>query len=504
MYVSAYDEFQRALYVYVDLGRTGALSANLKEVVLDQIEEALLEQYGVDILEAQFVKAVYKAHLKRFDRGIYGALKDSAPEEYARHLISLLATKQSDRAAHIKAAISYLASERRKQIIIALDNSDQRDSETQQEAFIISQTMASDWKATVFVSMRPRTFYQSKKSGALSAYPHRVFTIAPPRIDAVIQKRIRFALDVAEGRRQLDSLAQIRLNLSNIAAFLQVMLNTIDKSDDVNLFLENITGGNIRLLVELIANTVGSPNIDTEAVVRGLEEYGEFIIPVHDWWKVAIKGDFQFYDPYKSLAANIYAVFSSDAKEHFLVPLILAYLDTSGKHRNSEGFVVYTEMAREMQSWGYRSSSIEAAIRLANNFRLIESNRRITFDEDEAGLHGTLPELWRINTSGAYHLRAWSTSLTYLDAVAVDVPLFDEGIYENLLISVRSLALEDRFERARTIRAYLSDIWDKSGISTSYFDWSQLQAIGEPSFERVERALIKRGVRSAAQKADYD
>jgi predicted nucleotidyltransferase len=45
MYVSAYDEFQHALHVYVDLARSGALSENLRDVVLDQIEAALLNEY---------------------------------------------------------------------------------------------------------------------------------------------------------------------------------------------------------------------------------------------------------------------------------------------------------------------------------------------------------------------------------------------------------------------------------------------------------------------------
>lgn len=492
MYVSAYDEFQHALYIYVDLGRTGALSDSLKDVVLDQIEEILLREYSVDILAADFVKSVYKADIKRFDRTLEGSCKESEPKEYARYLRDFLIKKQNDRAAHIKAAIGYLAKERRKQIIIALDNSDQRDSETQQDAFIFSQTMASDWKATVFVSMRPRTFYQSKRSGALSAYPHRVFTIAPPRIDNVIRKRIQFALDVAEGRRNLDSLSQIRLNLSNIAAFLRVVLHSVEKNEDISLFLENITGGNIRALVELIANTIGSPNIDTEAVVRVLQEGGDFILPVHDWWKVALKGDYRYFDPSRSLSANVFSVFGPDPKEHFLMSMILAYLDVSGKHRNSEGFVTYAELSREMQVWGFRASSIESAVRLINNMRLVESNRRVTFDEDEAGLHGPLPDLWRINSVGAYHLRVWSTTFTYLDAVAVDIPLFDEEIYGDLSEAINRRTLADRLDRARAIRDYLSEIWDRSSISAEYFNWSVACREGDASFQKAERMLLRR------------
>lgn len=491
MYVSAYDEFQRALYVYVDLGRKGALSDDLRELVLSQVEEALLSEYDVDIYESAFVRSVYKQEIRRFDKGIYGSQRQDDPQEYTRQLLALLSGKQSDRASHTKAAIGYLAKEKRKQIIIALDNSDQRDSETQQEAFLIAQTMAADWRATVFVSMRPRTFYQSKRSGALSAYPHRVFTIAPPRIDEVVRRRIQFALDVAEGRRSLESLANIRLNLSNVAAFMQVILNTVARSDDVKLFLENITGGNIRSLIELIANTVGSPNIDTEGVVRGLEQNGEFLLPIHDWWKVAIKGDFRYYDPARSLSANLFSIFGSDPKEHFLLSMILGYLDASGKHRNSEGFVTYAELSREMQVWGFRSTSIESAIRLANNMRLIESNRRITFDEDEGGLHGALPDLWRINTVGAYHLRIWSSTFPYLDAMTVDVPLFDEELFENLAGSARSNGLADRYERASAVKEYLSEIWDSSSISTEYFDWPAVCATGVQTFTRVERYLAR-------------
>lgn len=495
MYVSAYDEFQRALYIYVDLGRTGALSSDLKNLVLEQVEKILLEEYGVDIFEVSFIRSVYKNDIKRFDRGIYGALKEKDVQEYEKRLLDFLAVKQSDYAAHTKASIGYLAKERRKQVIIALDNSDQRDSETQQEAFIISQTMASEWKATVFVSMRPRTFYQSKKSGALSAYPHRVFTISPPRIDNMIRKRIRFALDVAEGRRNLESLSHIRLNLSNISAFLHVIINTVNKSDDVNIFLENITGGNIRLLIELIANTIGSPNIDTEGVVRGLEEYGEFVLPIHDWWKVAIRGDYRFYDPSKSLVVNIFSVFSPDKKEHFLIPMILAYLDSNGNHKNGEGFVTYLEICREMQVWGYKLSSIESAIRFANNMKIIESNRRVTFDEDEAGLYGSIPELWRVNTAGVYYLKVWMTTFSYLDDMAIDISLFDEELYENLASNIRFYSLNYRIDRAKAVKDYLSDVWDSNSISVDYFDWSVACRAGEISFEKAERALAKRGGR---------
>ncbi|MDT8873331.1 hypothetical protein RAA17_24955 [Komagataeibacter rhaeticus] len=154
--------------------------------------------------------------------------------------------------------------------------------------------------------------------------------------------------------------------------------------------------------------------------------------------------------------------------------------------------MTYTDLACEMQVWGFRASSIEAAVRLANNMRLVESNRRVTFDEDEAGLYGTLPDLWRINTVGVYHLRVWSTTFSYLDAMAVDMPFFDEEIFSELAGNIQSRTLEHRLDRATMVRDYLTEIWETSSISPEYFNWLESCHEGEDSFDRVRRALARR------------
>src|SRR3989304_482286 len=59
MYVSAFDEFQRAIYVYIDLGSQAALEHDLKDFILAEIERQLLDRYNVDVNESHFVKGVY-------------------------------------------------------------------------------------------------------------------------------------------------------------------------------------------------------------------------------------------------------------------------------------------------------------------------------------------------------------------------------------------------------------------------------------------------------------
>jgi hypothetical protein len=491
MYVSAYAEFQHALYAYVDLGRKGALSESLQETVLDQIESAFLENHDIDVLSADFIQAVYKKDVRRFETGIYGGWKTTNPDKYEDKLIEMLAEKQANRAEHLRNAISYLSSQKRKQIIIALDNADQRPSSIQSEAFVIAQNLASEWKATVFISIRPKTFFFSKRAGALSAYPHRVFTVAPPRIDEVIEKRLVFALNIAEGRVQMERLQAISLQLGNVATFVKVLLASIDRFDDVKIFLENITGGNIRELIQYIASLFGNPNMDTLGAVLSLENNSHYAMPVHEFWKVAMKGDYQYYDPEKALAFNLFDVYTNDEREHFLSVLLFALLDAPGPHRTAEGFVSFNELLSQMQEFGFKPTSVDAALRAANNKRLVEAPERITFEEDDDGTYGLMPTSFRLTTIGAYHLKVWLADFAYLDAICVDTPIFDADVAADLRGTIRSSALADRYARAMKMRDYLGEVWARLGIQPTYFDWESMTRDGNGSFAKVARHLAR-------------
>jgi hypothetical protein len=491
MYVSAFTEFRNAVYVYVNLGRRGAFAESIMDLTLDQIEKSLIQNHAIDIKEASFVKSVYKDEIKRFERSFAGELKEINPEKYIEKLFDMINEHQTNRPEHLRRSIEYLSTSQKKQIIIAIDNADQRSTAIQQEAFIIAQNLAAEWRATVFISVRPKTFYLSKRSGSMSAYTHRIFTIAPPRIDEVIEKRLIFALTIAEGKVHLHNLSDISFRLQNIATLIRVLMKSIDRLDAVKIFLENITGGNIRELIQFIANMFGNPNNDLQGLVITLGQGGDYTIPLHEFWKPALKGNYQYFDSEKVIAANLFDVQSREIREHFLTPLILALLDHNSPNRSAEGFVDMATIVSEMQALSFTASSIESAIRKANNKKLIESPDRITFEEDEHGEFGLIPTSFRLNTLGAYHLKVWLPSFSYLDAVCVDTPIFDEAILHQLESKIRSFSLEDRYDRTVQFRDYLTQVWADMDISPSYFDWNQHCSRGQDSFEPVEKAVSR-------------
>lgn len=372
-----------------------------------------------------------------------------------------------------------------------LDNADQRAIDVQQSALIIAQEMAKNWDAVVFISVRPQTFFQSKRAGALSAYPHKVFTILPPRPELVIEKRLIFALKIAEGTVSPEILQRVRLNLGNIAAFLRVLLYSIRVNPDLKEILSNITAGNIRAVVEFVTHFIGSPNVEAEKIVSFPTQQRSYMIPLHEFSKAAILGDYSHYVASTSLAMNVFDTQTSDRKEHFLCLMVVSYILAGSTEKDRDGFIQTKRIIEEMQTWRFLPDQTESALRRLTNKRLIETTERTTFEEDLVGLVGETPDGFRPTSIGAYHVRRWAGKFAYLDAMVFDTPIFDHETRDRFLDKLGSFDISDRYDRTLAFRNYLSATWESSGLRPEYFDWSESVREGQEDFTVVFGAIKK-------------
>ncbi len=491
MEVRAEEEFRRSVYIYIDLGSRAALATDIRQFVIDEIERQLHNRYNVDIYEHNFVRGVYDLEVKRFRSSFKAAIYKSNKTKHDEQLMARLEELVDDKPEHLRRSIQHVARGRKQQVIVILDNADQRPNEIQQAAFIIAQEMAKTWDAVVFISVRPQTFFQSKRAGALSAYPHKIFTIFPPRPEIVIEKRLVFALKIAEGKIAPDLLLGVRMQLTNIAAFIRVMLTSISSNDEIREFLANITSGNIRAVVELITGFIGSPNIEAEKIVGFGNSGASYVIPIHEFSKAAILGDYSYYDSNTSLAMNIFDVESADRTEHFLCVLILGYVLAVKTEKDRDGFIETNSIIQEMQRWGFIPVQAQNALRRLTNKRLIETLERVTFEEDLIGLIRELPGGFRPTSIGAYHLRRWAGSFGYLDAMLVDTPIFDQTTRDEVAIKLGSFDIADRYDRTVRFREYLSSTWQTSNFSPDYVDWNECVRNGQADFDRVSSAIRK-------------
>jgi hypothetical protein len=491
--VRARDTFNKAIYIMINLGTKGNLVTNIRDFILEEVERQLDKTYKVDIYEKRFVRSIYDLEVQKFRKSIFSAgSRDEKDSEGPTGINEYLKALARNKAEHIKKSISHIAKGRRQQVVIFIDNVDQRKIGDQQEAFLAAQEIASDWSALVYISLRPQTFYASKRSGTLSAYANRVFTISPPPPDVALVKRLTFALRIAEGTVSPETLNQISLNLESITMILRVLLRSIRVNDDIKRFVANITGGNIRALLEIFTTFIGSPNVEFNKIIDIEKRTGKYIIPLHEFTKHALLGEFAHYSSTTSLAVNLFDVYTNDSREHFLSALLIAYLQSPGPHKDADGFVRTRKITEEMQSCKFLPQQIAAHLQKLLRKNLIESEGREGMDLHWSELEGdALSDAYRVTSVGAYHLHGWMGSFSYLDAMSFDTSIFDEQSFQILARVANSFYIGDRLNRTDEFRNYITRQWHESGINVPYFDWKNIERNGAESFVSVRRAVAR-------------
>lgn len=460
--IDAAQLFENAITLYLDLGTQATLTADLRSFVPEEIGRQLQQTFGVDIEERNFVRGVYHVELERFSKGIYMDLRDTNPVLYVEREIAFLEDKLKNRDEHVKHALEHLAKGRKKQIVIFLDNADQRDDDTQQMAFLIAQEIAERWPASVFVALRPETFHRSMRSGALSGYHPKAFTISPPRIDRVIEKRLRFGLRICDGEIPIQALTNNTIvNLRSLSSIISVFLTSLQRSDQLSECIDNVANGNVRQALDLVKGFLGSGHVDTQKIVEIYEETQRYLIPLHEFLRAVIFGDAKYFDPDRSAVSNLFDVSYPDPREHFLLPLLIGFLGNSA--RAVEGFVETHEAYERLQGLGFTPEQIDAAIVRGHRRKLIETSvRRIPVPGQ------TMPEALRATSVGLYHVRRLCQSFAYVDAIIVDIPVFDGVVRSSIKDAQR---IGDRLARCENLRRYLDNQWAPFRGSGAAFDW---------------------------------
>lgn len=192
--VEAETVFEKSICFLVNLGSEVVITNNIKDSIIEQMYVKLESNYGIDIEEDFFVRGTYYNEIQKLrTKSIYKSYFENHHPKSLELEIELLSDKIKNKANHLKESLNHLSKARKQQVIIFIDNCDQREYDDQQKAFLVSQEISEHWNVTVFMTLRPETFHKSLKSGALTGYHPKAFTISPPRLDEVLEKRLIFA-----------------------------------------------------------------------------------------------------------------------------------------------------------------------------------------------------------------------------------------------------------------------------------------------------------------------
>lgn len=464
--VEAPTVFAKAITFKINLGSKAIISLDVRESIIKIIKEQLLDQYGIDIDSDDFVRHAYYLELENFKKSysvkrLYDVDKAKAIEKEIDFLTELL----EDKVKHIKKSLEFISKNQKKQLIVFIDNCDQRNDIDQEIAFLIAQEFASEWPVIAFICLRPETFHKTKKKeGALSGYHPKAFTIPPPRIDEVIRKRLTFAQKITGGEIALSKLPN-KTSFSKLHILIECLKESLATNNSLHTFFENVSNGNIRKAIELIKKFFGSGHVDMEKILTIKEKRGSYTIPVHEVLRSVIFGDNIFYDPSSSEITNLFEVRTPDPKDHFTIPIILSLLQDYSINNRNHGFIPITQLYKYMQNLGYIPTTIDSALNSMYSRDFFETNEKGNTLNTEKGIL-----MIRATAAGLYHLNYLITSFTYIDAIIVDVPIFDEETRANL---THSFDIDKRLERVYVFAKYLDTIWNKHNLKGAHFNWPQ-------------------------------
>ncbi|MBO0901887.1 hypothetical protein J1G43_18150 [Cellulomonas sp. zg-ZUI22] len=450
--VEGRDLLEDTLAFYIDFGAKGTFE-DFESFVYAEISRQLTEDYDVEITEVSFVRAVYNREINQFARGIYGALKASQPDIYALKEAEELERLVSSRD-HVLRSLRHLNS--RYALVAILDNIDQWPIEDQGRVFLIGQALAAQWPVTVFISLRPATFFNSRSTGTLSAYHLRVFTVAPPRVDEVILRRLEYARELASRQTHLPEALQF--SIDDVGAYLDMLEASFGNSEQLRELVDNLSGGNTRRAISMLSRFVGSPYVNTERVLTEARNGRRYTVPAHEFLRAVVLGDYAQYDPTKSEIVNVFDISVEDGREHFLLPALLSYI--RGRDEGRGAFVEVGVIYAEFGALGFSQEQIAYHLERAVRYSLLDSS-----------MDGTAGP-YRTNQLGAYTEARLPAFFSYIDAIIVDTPIVRSSTRREIR---DARTFDERVSRAVMFVDYLDQEWTGAGMETVYA-WDRISA----------------------------
>jgi hypothetical protein len=218
-------------------------------------------------------------------------------------------------------------------------------------------------------------------------------------------------------------------------------------------------------------------------------------VPLHEFTKHALLGEFSYYNAQSSLfACNMFDVGEADSREHFLSNLIVGYVSSNLGKRDNDGYVRGDTIIRELSRFGFIENQVIARLAILANKRILETPhshfREIELREGESAEALN----YRATSIGLYHIKFWVGSFSFLDAMSIDTPIFDESVRDLVCKLAPSSDISDRYEKTVAFRRYLEERWHQSNFETNYYDFPVIISSQSNTFELVERAVLRRGV----------
>jgi len=270
----------------------------------------------------------------------------------------------------------------------------------------------------------------------------------------------------------------VSLSSKRLESYIEMLSKAFEKSEEVIRFVDNMSNGNLRKALDFIVTFVGSAHVDSEKIFRVIEASGNYTLPLHEFLRAVIFQDNEYYNSADSQIQNLYDVSSNDKHEHFLVSILISYVERMGLTGGNEGFVLISDVLGYLQGLGFTEHQIHSALQRTTTKDLL-ATPKIEAPTLTSGL--------RIQSAGAYTIKRLATLFTYTDAIITDTPIM---ISEYRTRIQAAYTIDERLERATSFLDYLDNCWDPK--MAGVYDWMSISQLVRKDIVSIRNRINSR------------
>ncbi|WP_424769331.1 hypothetical protein [Paenibacillus sp. sgz302251] len=414
------DEATRKKIIWIRINnlRYNGPTEKLNDWITEKVNELLFEDKSkvyddLHLNEYDTLNKIYENEISQHIKGFAPSLQANA-DFVDKEISELLKELRKNIEQRISKTIQYLKSID-KHICFVFDNIDQKPFEEQKELLLISHNRALSYKSTVITAMRMESYYMIKNKPPFDAIVVNEYRIEAPSVKDLLSKR----LDAFNNHPQNEVIYQkdqktIKIPLNK---FVTVIKNTIEKERNVQSFLSDMSGGNMRRLLAMFRTFIKSDRSKINELVRLVEHVSaNSYVSYDDFFESVTKGNDRFYQSDTSDIKNLFVYNNDGFYSHFTSIYILEYLDKRAFNFGTKGYVEIDELLEKFSMFFTdKSKLVNVLLPLMNEF-LISSNvgSRREFNGTQSVI---------ITEVGKYYLNSLIFDWRYLQNVMIDTPI---------------------------------------------------------------------------------
>lgn len=413
-----------------------------KRIAQEILEKIYTKYEELELHSMSVLKRIYFKEIRRNDEGTWEWDKSNDQQNYQSRLSRFLEEQQSDPFQHLALLSKYLIRERRKRLVVIIDNADQFKDIIQEKIFTFSHSLTRSSLCGVVISLREGYYRKWQNTPPFDAYESNVYHITAPRYVEVLQKRIDFAIEKLKQKEETYTITvgqgrTAKISSSYVVEFLEGLkysLLTIENSALLE-FLNMTTFPNIREGLKIFKIFLNSGHTKvTEYIQREVQRTSENkthpIIPLHEFIKSLALQNRHYYNSESSVIYNVFTP-PIDSTDHFIkIYLLHELLGFSEKEGYQDKFVKSETILEKFVSLGYRPNVINSALSSLLQASLIDTDDQLS-DIEWMEMPSDLSIC--LTAKGFYYVKSLINRFLYTDLVAQDTVIFDEKAYTEML-----------------------------------------------------------------------